>query len=86
VSSLTCCGCSITGKINSATTATIRFDKSDFLQLGDINYLDEVVINSISQKRLLYRGNAMPLRGTTKHEKELVLSSQSSVAHAPKRV
>jgi hypothetical protein len=53
VSSLTCRHCTITQKINDSSTATLRFDKSDILQLGAINYLDEVVINSVSQKRLL---------------------------------
>src|SRR5947208_589521 len=62
ISSLACRGCSITEKINSSTTATIRFDRSDFLQLGAINYLDEVVINSVSQKRLLYRGNIVSIK------------------------
>jgi hypothetical protein len=62
VSTLACCGCSITSKINASTTATIRFDKSDFLNIGAINYLDEVVINSVGQKRLLYRGNIVSIK------------------------
>jgi hypothetical protein len=45
VSSLTCRYCTVTQKINSSSTATLRFDKSDFLQVGAINYLDKVVIN-----------------------------------------
>src|SRR5260370_1589950 len=62
VSSLTCRGFTSTERINASSTATIHFDKSDFLQLGDINYLDEVVINSVSQKRLLYRGNIVAIK------------------------
>ena len=62
VSTLACRGCSITSKINSSTTATIRFDKSDFLQIGAINYLDEVVINSVTQKRLYYKGNIVSIK------------------------
>lgn len=62
VSTLACRGCSITSKINSSTTATIRFDKIDFLQLGAINYLDEVVINSVSQKRHYYKGNIVSIK------------------------
>jgi hypothetical protein len=68
VSSMACRGCSITGKINSSTTATIRFDKSDFLQLGAINYLDEVVINSVSQKRLYYKGNIVSVKSEPNHQ------------------
>ncbi len=62
VSSLTCRGFTSTERINASSTATIHFDKSDFLQLGAINYLDEVVINSVSQKRLLYRGNIVSIK------------------------
>lgn len=62
VSSLACRGCSIHGALNSSTTAMLRFDKSDFLQLGAVNYLDEVVINSVSQKQLLYRGNIISIK------------------------
>src|SRR5258708_40093079 len=75
VSSMACRGCSITGKINSSTTATIRFDKSDFLQLGDINYLDEVVINSVSQKRLLYRGNIVSIKSEPNNQIVIMLDN-----------
>src|SRR6266496_1848460 len=75
VSSLVCRGCSITSKINSSTTATLRFERRDFLQLGAINYLDEVVINSISQKRLLYRGNIVSIKSEPNNQVVILLDN-----------
>src|SRR5579859_3400053 len=75
VSSLACRGCSITSKINSSTTATLRFDKSDFLQVGAINYLVEVVINSVSQKRLLYRGNIVSIKSEPNNQIVIMLDN-----------
>ena len=75
VSSLTCSDCSIHSKINSSTTAMICFDKSDFLQLGAINYLDEVVINSVSQKRLLYRGNIISIKSEPNDQVVIMLDN-----------
>ncbi len=75
VASLSCRGCSITSKINASTTATIRFDKNDILQLGAINYLDEVVINSVSQKRLLYRGNIVSIKSEPNDQVVIMLDN-----------
>ena len=75
VSSLTCRGFTSTERINASSTATIRFDKSDFLQLGAINYLDEVVINSVSQKRLLYRGNIVSIRSEPNDQVVIMLDN-----------
>src|SRR6266568_3988749 len=75
VSTLACRGFSMTSKINSSTTATIRFDKSDFLQIGAINYLDEVVINSVSQKRLLYRGDIASIKSEPNDQVVIMLDN-----------
>ena len=75
VSSVICRGCSITEKINASSTATLRFDKSDFLQLGAINYLDEVVINSVSQKRLLYKGNIVSIKSELNNQIGIMLDN-----------
>lgn len=75
VSTVTCCYFTITEKRNASTTATIRFDKSDFLQLGAINYLDEVVINSVCQKRLLYKGNIVSIKSEPNNQIVIMLDN-----------
>ncbi len=80
VSSLACRDFSSTSKINSSTTATTRFDKSDFLQLGAINYLDEVVINLVSQKRLLYRGNIVSIKREPNDQVVIMLDNGQELA------
>ncbi len=40
----------ITDKINDVSVATFRFNKSVFLKLGAVGYLDEVIANSVSSK------------------------------------
>jgi len=72
---VTCRHCTITQKINASSTATLRFDKSDFLQLGAVNYLDEVVINSVSQKRLLYRGNIVSIKSEPNNQVLILLDN-----------
>lgn len=75
ISSLTCRYCTIAEKINASSTATLRFDISDFLQLGVINYLDEVVINSVSQKRRLYTGNIVSIKGEQNNQIVIMLDN-----------
>ncbi len=62
ISSLICRDLRISQRLNASTTAMLRFDKSDFLELGAVNYLDVVVINSVSQKRLLYTGYIVSIK------------------------
>jgi hypothetical protein len=73
VSSLSCRHCTITEKLNASSTATLRFEKSGFLELGAINYLDEVVINSVSQKRLLYTGNIVLIKSEPNNQVLIML-------------
>src|SRR2546429_6216257 len=75
VSSLTCRNCTITERINASSTATLRFDISDFLQIGAVNYLDEVVINSVSQKRRLYTGNIVSIKSEPNNQVVLMLDN-----------
>jgi hypothetical protein len=75
VSSVTCRYCTITEKINASSTAMLRFDKSDFLQLGAVNYLDEVVINSVSQKRRLYTGNIVSIKSELNNQIVIMLDN-----------
>ena len=75
VSSLTCRDCTFTEKINASSTATLRFDKSDFLDLGAVNYLDEVVINSVSQKRRLYTGNIVSIKNEPNNQVLIMLDN-----------
>jgi len=75
VSSLTCRNCTITERINASSTATLRFDISDFLQLGAVNYLDEVVINSVSQKRRLYTGNIVSIKSEPNNQVLIMLDN-----------
>jgi hypothetical protein len=75
VSSLTCRNCTITSRINASSTATLRFDKSDFLELGAVNYLDEVVINSVSQKRRLYAGNIVTIKSEPNNQVLIMLDN-----------
>jgi hypothetical protein len=60
--SIICHDCKFTQRINNVNLATLRFNKSDFLKLGAINYLDDVVINSISRKRRVFGGNIASIR------------------------
>jgi hypothetical protein len=80
VSSLTCRDCTINGRINASSTATLRFDKSDFLQLGAVNYLDEVVINSVSQKRRLFTGNIVSIKSETNNQVLILLDNGVELA------
>src|SRR5579884_2197402 len=75
VSSLRCRDCTITERINASSTALLRFDKSDFLELGAVNYLDEVVINSVSQKRRLYTGNIVSIKSASNNQVVLLLDN-----------
>jgi hypothetical protein len=75
VSSLTCRHCTITEKLNASSTATLRFDKSDFLELEAINYLDVVVINSVSQKRRLYTGNIVSIKNEPNNQVLIMLDN-----------
>src|SRR6266702_2349572 len=80
VSSVTCRYCTITGRINASSIATLRFDKSDFLELGAVNYLDEVVINSVSQKRRLYAGNIVSIKSEPNNQVLIMLDNGEELA------
>jgi hypothetical protein len=60
--SLLCRDYKITDKINDVSVATLRFNKSDFLGLGAISYLDDVVINSVSRKNRVFAGNIVSIQ------------------------
>src|SRR5690242_21733292 len=60
--SLICRDFKIIAKLNSMPVATLRFKKSDFVALGAINYLDEVIIDSVSPKRRLFTGNIVSVK------------------------
>ncbi len=62
ISSLICRDLTISQRLNASSTAMLRFDKNDFLELGAVNYLDVVVINSVSQKRRLYTGYIVSIK------------------------
>ncbi|SRR6266566_4012972 len=75
VASLICRDYKITERINATSTATLRFDKSDFLGLGAINYLDEVVINSVSQKRRVFTGNIVSIKSEPNNQVLITLDN-----------
>ncbi len=60
--SIICHDYKITQRINNVNLATLRFNMSDFLKLGAINYLDDLVINSISRKRRIFGGNIASIK------------------------
>ena len=60
--SLLCRDYTITDKINDVSVATLRLNKSDFLALGAISYLNEVVINSVSRKNRVFAGNIVSIQ------------------------
>src|SRR5579859_4265492 len=60
--SLECVSCTIHERLNAASTAEVRLNKITLLGSGAINYLDEVIINSIRQKRHFFTGNIVSIR------------------------
>lgn len=60
--SLLCRDYQITEKINDVSVATLRFNKSDFLRLGAVSYLDEVIANSVSSKNRVFAGNIVSIK------------------------
>jgi len=60
--SLICRDYQITNKINNVSVATLRFNKCDFLGLGAINYLDDVIINSARSKNRVFAGNIVSIK------------------------
>ncbi len=60
--SLICRDYQITNRINNVSVATLRFNKSDFLGLGAINYLDDVIINSVRSKQRVFAGNIVSIK------------------------
>src|SRR6266700_8210647 len=75
VASLICRDYKITERINATSTATLRFDKSDFLGLGAINYLGEVVINSVRQKRRVFTGNIVSIKSESNNQVVITLGN-----------
>ncbi|SRR6266496_3059153 len=73
--SLICRDYKITERINATSTATLRLDKSDFLALGDLNYLDEVVINSVGQKRRVFTGNIVSIKSEPNNQVLIILDN-----------
>jgi len=59
---LICRDYQITNRINNVSVATLRFNKSDFLGLGAINYLDDVIINSVRSKKRVFAGNIVSIK------------------------
>jgi hypothetical protein len=60
--SLICRDYQITNRINNESVATLRFHKGDFLGLGAINYLDDVIINSVRSKQRIFAGNIVSIQ------------------------
>src|SRR5437763_12794309 len=60
--SLICRDYQITNRINNVSVATLRFHKGDFLGLGAINYLDDVIINSVRSKQRIFAGNIVSIQ------------------------
>jgi hypothetical protein len=73
--SLICRDYEITERINATSSAMLRFDKSDFLALGAVNYLDEVVINSVSQKRRVFTGNIVSIKSEPNNQVLITLDN-----------
>jgi hypothetical protein len=59
--SLVCRDYQITDRINDVSVATLRFNKSDFLKLGAVGYLDEVIANRVSSKNRVFAGNVVSI-------------------------
>jgi hypothetical protein len=59
--SLVCRDYQITDRINDVSVATFRFNKSDFLKLGAVGYLDEVIANRVSSKSRVFAGNIVSI-------------------------
>lgn len=59
--SLRCRDYQITDRINDVSVATLRFNKSNFLKLGAVSYLDEVIVNSVSSKNRVFAGNIVSI-------------------------
>ncbi len=60
--SLICRDYQITNRKNDVSAAMLRFNKSDFLGLGAINYLDDVIINSVRSKERVFAGNIVSIK------------------------
>src|SRR5579863_10529155 len=73
--SLICRDYEITERINAPSRATLHFDKSDFLALGAINYLDEVMINSVSHKRRVFTGNIFSIKSEPNNQLLITLDN-----------
>jgi len=73
--SLLCRDYEISHRINDVSVATLRFKKSDFLGLGAVNYLDEVVINSVRQKSRVFTGNIVSIKNEPNDQVSISLSS-----------
>lgn len=72
---LICRDFKITQRINDVPVATVRFTKSDVLALGAINYLDEVVIHSVSPK-----GVCLPETSFQSRASQMALSGNGTPA------
>jgi hypothetical protein len=59
---LLCRDYQISHRINNVSVATLRFNKSDFLWLGAINYFDDVIINSVRSKQRVFAGNIVSIK------------------------
>ncbi len=60
--SLVCRNYQITDRINGVPEAVLHFNKSEFLGLGAINYLDDVFIDSVVQKKRVFTGNIVSIQ------------------------
>ncbi len=60
--SLLCRDYKIENRINDVSVATLRLSKSEFLGLGAISYLDDVIINSVSSKNRVFAGNVVSIK------------------------
>jgi hypothetical protein len=73
--SLICRDYRITDRINDVSVATLYFNKSDFLGLGAINYLDDVVIDSVRQKKRVFAGNIVSIKDEPNNQVSISLVS-----------
>ena len=73
--SLKCQQHKITPVLNGIPTATLRFSKDDFLKPGVINYLDEVLINSVRSQSRVFTGNIISIKSEPNNEVVIYLAS-----------
>src|SRR5258708_16229633 len=60
--SLLCRDYKIDNRINDVSVAALRVNKSEFLGLGAVSYLDDVIVNSVRPKNRVFAGNIVSIK------------------------